>query len=66
MPGWPTVPDTAFRETDIAGRELVALEKPDFKLTVGGFDALDYFGDGSFYILNAPGVISPLTRFYNC
>lgn len=25
-------------------------------LNIGGFAAFDYFGDGSFYLLDAPGV----------
>ncbi|RDW58285.1 metallo-hydrolase [Coleophoma crateriformis] len=55
MPGWPAVPSAGFREVDLAGREVVGLEEPDFTLNVGGFGAIDYFGDGSFYLLNAPG-----------
>ncbi|KAM7209966.1 beta-lactamase-like protein [Rhypophila decipiens] len=55
MPGWPTVPDSHFRETDVAGREIVGLEGDKFTAKIGGFSAHDYFGDGSFYILDAPG-----------
>lgn len=50
------MPDTAFGEADVAGREVVGLGQNDFKLDVGRFAAIDYFGDGSFYIPNAPGV----------
>lgn len=56
MPGWPTASKSPLRGIDIAGREVLSLETHDFKSKVGGFRALDYFGDGSFYILNAPGV----------
>ena len=28
----------------------------DNALDIGGFRAFDYFGDGSFYLLDAPGV----------
>lgn len=28
----------------------------DQSLKLGRFDAFDYFGDGSFYLLNSPGV----------
>lgn len=27
-----------------------------FTIEIGGFKAHDYFGDGSFYLLNVPGV----------
>lgn len=33
-------------------REVSFREKD---LRIGGFDALDYFGDGSFYLLDSPG-----------
>ncbi|KAK4443450.1 beta-lactamase-like protein [Podospora aff. communis PSN243] len=55
MPGWPTVPDSHFRETDVAGRKIKPLEAEDFTLGIGGLRAHDYFGDGSFYLLDAPG-----------
>jgi len=56
MPGWPVVPNAEFKESDISGREVVSLSTDSFNLTIGGFKAIDYFGDGSFYILDAPGV----------
>ncbi|KAM7190382.1 hypothetical protein V8F33_009498 [Rhypophila sp. PSN 637] len=62
MPGWPAVPDSHFRETDVAGREIVGLEGDKFTAKIGGFGAYDYFGDGSFYILDALGVTFPLAR----
>jgi glyoxylase-like metal-dependent hydrolase (beta-lactamase superfamily II) len=34
-------------------REVNFAESPQLK--IGGFDALDFFGDGSFYLLNTPG-----------
>ncbi|KAF2653874.1 hypothetical protein K491DRAFT_779952 [Lophiostoma macrostomum CBS 122681] len=55
MPGWPKVDDAGFRESDIANRQVVGLESEDFDKTVGGFKAHDYFGDGSLYLLDAPG-----------
>ncbi|KAJ6584944.1 hypothetical protein B0H19DRAFT_403431 [Mycena capillaripes] len=42
-------------ETDWAGRKLVPLNFDESSLEIGGFKAHDYFGDGSFYILDAPG-----------
>ncbi len=32
------------------------LQELDFEQEVGGFAAHDYFGDGSFYLLDVPGV----------
>jgi len=56
FPGWPANPRAAFNEADYAGREVREL---DFSgpqcLKIGRFDALDYFGDGSFYLLDSPG-----------
>ncbi|KAF2754823.1 hypothetical protein EJ05DRAFT_503767 [Pseudovirgaria hyperparasitica] len=55
MPGWPKVPDAHFRETDVAGRKITGIEADSFKIDIGGLRAHDYFGDGSFYLLDAPG-----------
>jgi glyoxylase-like metal-dependent hydrolase (beta-lactamase superfamily II) len=57
-PGYPVNPNSQLLETDWKGRELVELDfsaSPSGDLTVGGFKAFDYFGDGSFYIVDAPG-----------
>lgn len=41
------------------GRKLVPLDfDAKTPLVIGGFKALDFFGDGSFYILDVPGVCS--------
>jgi hypothetical protein len=56
MPGWPSVLSADFLEKDTADRPIQGLEHGDFTLNVGGFKAVDYFRDGSFYILDAPGV----------
>ncbi|KAH6611799.1 beta-lactamase-like protein [Boeremia exigua] len=55
-PGYPVNKDSPILETDYKDRPLRELDftaKATVKL--GRFDALDYFGDGSFYLLNAPG-----------
>ena len=54
LPGFPSNKESPFHEADFNGRDVV--EPPfsdDFKL--GRFQAHDYFGDGSFYVLNVPG-----------
>ncbi|KAM0142658.1 hypothetical protein ACHAP3_001764 [Botrytis cinerea] len=53
-PGYPSNPASPILESDYANRELREI---DFNsgLKIGRFEALDYFGDGSFYLLNSPG-----------
>jgi hypothetical protein len=52
--GYPTNKDSPLLDADWEGRELVEIEFKS-ELEIGGFKANDYFGDGSFYLLNAPG-----------
>jgi glyoxylase-like metal-dependent hydrolase (beta-lactamase superfamily II) len=55
-PGFPANPDGVILESDYAGRELQELSFMEGKVVkIGSFKALDYFNDGSFYILDAPG-----------
>ncbi|TAQ90531.1 hypothetical protein B7494_g1146 [Chlorociboria aeruginascens] len=53
-PGYPANQEAPIRESDYEGRELREIEFKD-GLKVGRFDAFDYFGDGSFYLLDSPG-----------
>ncbi|CZT12469.1 uncharacterized protein RCO7_07698 [Rhynchosporium graminicola] len=53
-PGWPTRADAMVLDADIEGREAREIAF-DSGLKVGRFDAFDYFGDGSFYLLDGPG-----------
>ncbi|KAL8734396.1 MAG: hypothetical protein Q9166_001594 [cf. Caloplaca sp. 2 TL-2023] len=53
-PGYPASQDSPIRESDYADRKLREISfDPD--LTIGGYKAFDYFGDGSFYLLDSPG-----------
>ncbi|KAL1984112.1 hypothetical protein VTN96DRAFT_9612 [Rasamsonia emersonii] len=54
LPGYPADPKSPFYEADFEGRNLREI-KFDDSLKIGKFQAYDYFGDGSFYILNTPG-----------
>ena len=58
-PGWPQDPDAGLLDSDIQGRTVreisFDIKKSDNVLKIGRFDALDFFGDGSFYLLDAPG-----------
>ena len=56
MPGWPTNASSEFNEADIYGHNVVELSQSKFNVDVGGMRCFDYFEDGSFYVLLAPGV----------
>lgn len=55
LPGYPSNADSSLLESDYEGRQLqeITFDAPSFK--IGRLDAHDYFGDGSFYLLNSPG-----------
>ncbi|KAJ7234631.1 beta-lactamase-like protein [Mycena haematopus] len=48
-------PRSTLIASDLAGRKLVSLEFNKSSSLIGGFNAFDFFGDGSFYILDVPG-----------
>ncbi|KAL8919221.1 MAG: hypothetical protein Q9208_006882 [Pyrenodesmia sp. 3 TL-2023] len=54
QPAYPTNPSSAILDSDTAGRFIHEIE---FRkgLQIGRFRAIDYFNDGSFYLLDAPG-----------
>ncbi|KAL4811719.1 cytochrome P450 [Aspergillus spinulosporus] len=54
-PGYPSNPTSRVLDSDIEGRQLHEISFNQTNLKVGPFDAFDYFGNGSFYLLNAPG-----------
>lgn len=60
LPGYPTDPKGLVLENDYQGRTVrqINFDEDASGLTIGGFRALDYFGDGSFYLLETPGVSS--------
>jgi hypothetical protein len=49
-----------FVENDFLGRQVVEIEFNDEAPTIAGLKSYDYFGDGSFYLLDAPGVCSSI------
>lgn len=54
LPGYPANPNATLLQTDHEGREVHEVKfAKGFK--IGRFKAHDYFGDGSFYLLDAPG-----------
>jgi glyoxylase-like metal-dependent hydrolase (beta-lactamase superfamily II) len=54
LPGFPTITDAPVSEEDMAGRAVRGINF-DGELKAGPFPAHDFFGDGSFYLLDAPG-----------
>jgi glyoxylase-like metal-dependent hydrolase (beta-lactamase superfamily II) len=57
VPAFPTVPDSPIDERAWQDRELheIDFESESNGLRIGKFRALDFYGDGSFYLLDTPG-----------
>lgn len=55
LPGYPAQEDAMILESDLEG-PVREINFDDAPLEIGRFKALDYFGDGSFYLLDTPGV----------
>ncbi|KAJ7118808.1 hypothetical protein C8R44DRAFT_625159 [Mycena epipterygia] len=52
---YPEFPDSALQASDFAGHTVTELNFDGTNITFSGLPALDYLGDGSFYLLNTPG-----------
>ena len=48
-------PEAPILASAFADREVNEISFDTSKLIIGGMRAIDYFGDGSFYLLDAPG-----------
>ncbi|KAK1464720.1 metallo-beta-lactamase superfamily protein [Colletotrichum melonis] len=57
LPGAPANPESPILEKDYVGRNLreISFEEGPQTIRIGRFPAFDYFGDGSFYLLDSPG-----------
>jgi glyoxylase-like metal-dependent hydrolase (beta-lactamase superfamily II) len=55
LPPYPPNKGSMVLQSDFEGRELEELSFTENSLKIGRFNAIDYFGDGSFYFLDAPG-----------
>ncbi|KAK5059835.1 hypothetical protein LTR84_009718 [Exophiala bonariae] len=56
LPGYPQNPESPLSESDFAGREHKEIDwEREPILNIGKFRGYDYFKDGSFYLLDAPG-----------
>ena len=56
VPGYPANPEAPILEQNYEGRNLREITFEEGNLKIGKFRAMDYFGDGSFYLLDTPGV----------
>ena len=54
-PGWPQREDAIVLDSDAENRVVREVYFDASRLKIGGFNAYDFFGDGSFYLLDAPG-----------
>jgi hypothetical protein len=48
--------DSPILPSYYANRTLREISEAEFNLDIAGFAVYDYFGDGSFYLINSPGV----------
>ncbi|KAI0868623.1 beta-lactamase-like protein [Hypoxylon argillaceum] len=55
FPGYPAKEEAAFNESDVAGHEVQEIDFGSSSIKIGAFTAVDYFNDGSFYLLDTPG-----------
>ncbi|KAJ6508322.1 hypothetical protein C8R45DRAFT_967045 [Mycena sanguinolenta] len=56
---YPEFPNATLQTSDFAGRTVQKIDFSTANLIFGGIKAIDYFGDGSSYLLNTPGVSVP-------
>jgi len=54
-PGFPINPDGHLHQSCFEGRDLIELDFSSSVLKIGGLRAIDWFNDGSLYLLEAPG-----------
>ncbi|KAJ6605074.1 beta-lactamase-like protein [Mycena sp. CBHHK59/15] len=52
---FPTSNSSDLQASDLAGHKVTQVNFDAANLTISGFKAIDYFNDGSFYLLNTPG-----------
>lgn len=54
-PGYPDQPDSRLLASDFSGRPNREIDFGKSTFKIGGFPAVDFFSDGSFYLLDTPG-----------
>ncbi|XEV02894.1 hypothetical protein FSHL1_008181 [Fusarium sambucinum] len=54
-PGYPRNPNSPIREVDYIGRDFREIDFDKKSLVIGPPRGFDFFGDGSFYLIDTPG-----------
>ncbi|KAF7377226.1 Metallo-beta-lactamase superfamily protein [Mycena sanguinolenta] len=54
---YPETANASLQTSDFAGHVVNTVDFGTAELTFSGLKAIDYFGDGSFYLLNTPGFL---------
>ncbi|KAM0255132.1 hypothetical protein ACHAQJ_006055 [Trichoderma viride] len=54
-PGYPDQPNSRLLASDFSGRPNREIDFSKSTLKIGGFPAIDFYSDGSFYLLDTPG-----------
>ena len=54
-PGYPINNESVLPQVIMEGRDVIEVEFNDTGLQIGNFSAIDFFGDGSLYLLEGPG-----------
>ncbi|KAJ4204152.1 hypothetical protein NW759_014989 [Fusarium solani] len=54
-PGWPNVEEAPVLAREFEGRDVIEIDLASFDVAIGDLKAMDFFGDGSFYLISAPG-----------
>ncbi|KAJ6488568.1 beta-lactamase-like protein [Mycena vitilis] len=52
---YPENADALLQASDLSGRQITKVDFATANLTFSGLKAIDYFGDGSLYLLHTPG-----------
>lgn len=55
LPPWPENALSTLTKSDTKGRTLIEIQQQQFVTEIGRFRGFDFFGDGSFYLLDVPG-----------
>ena len=58
MPGYPVNPNATILDSAFKGRLVREIDFSTVSTLIGGFRAVDFFDDGSLYLLETPGHIS--------
>jgi hypothetical protein len=56
FPRGQPIPDSPIKKEYYENRNLREISAAEFDINIAGFPAFDYFGDGSFYLMDSPGV----------